>query len=158
MEIEVLREDKEGFEIRLVGEDHTFPNLLNTALNRNKKVMAAAYKVDHPLVGAPTLFFRLKKVADVPEIPVGKIKGIGPKTAEQLEAVGIRTAGQLVMATEERLARTGISEKLLAKYLDEARKAVPEDRFGYRAVLKETLKEISRELEGVKKGFKGAAR
>jgi DNA-directed RNA polymerase subunit L len=156
MEIEVLKEDKDGFEIKLKGEDHTFPNLVNTFLNRNKKVKYSAYKVEHPLIGEPKLFFRLKETSDVKEVPVGKVKGVGPKTAKQLESAGIKTASELILASKEKLTKLGISEKLLEKYLTEAKKMVPKDRFGYRAVLKETLSEVSKSIKGIKKEFKGA--
>lgn len=157
MEIEVLKEGSEGFEVKILGEDHTFLNLLNTFLSKNKKVKYSAYKIDHPLIGEPKLFFRLKDASDFEDIPITKVKGVGPKTAEQLVATGIETADQLLLSTPEKLAeKTGIPEKLLTRYLAEARKMVPEDRFGYRAVLKEALSEISKTLGKIKKEFKEA--
>jgi DNA-directed RNA polymerase subunit L len=117
MEIEVLKEDSKGFEMKILGEDHTFLNLLTTFLNNNKKVAYAAYKIEHPLVGEPKIFFRLKKAAKEEETPIKKIKGVGPKTAAQLEAIGIKTASQLLLNTPEKLAeKSGIAEKLLTKY------------------------------------------
>ncbi|MFQ5800192.1 MAG: RpoL/Rpb11 RNA polymerase subunit family protein [Candidatus Hydrothermarchaeales archaeon] len=157
MEIEVLEEGSEGFEIKVLGEDHTFLNLLNTFLSKNKKVEYSAYKIDHPLIGEPKLFFRLKDASEFEDIPVTKVKGVGPKTAEQLMSAGIKTIDQLLLSTPEKLVeKTGIPEKLRARYIDEARKMVPEDRFGYRAVLKETLSEISTTFGKIKKEFKEA--
>ncbi len=151
MDVEVLREDAGGFEVQLAGEDHGFLSLLTSFLDRSEKVESAAYKVEHPLVGVPKLFFRLKGVKADDEIPVKDLKGVGPKTAEQLEAVGIDTAGNLLLSPPEKVSeRTGIATKLLEKYFEEARKVVPEDKFGYRAVLKETLTEISKEMDKVK--------
>jgi len=153
MEIEILQEDSRGFEMKILGEDHTFLNLLNSFLSKNKKVEHAAYKIEHPLVGVPKLFFKLKGVSKIEDILVGDVKGIGPKTAELLLAQGIRTADQLVLQQAEKLAeKTGIAETQLSKYIKEAKKKVPEDRFGYRAVLKETLSEVSKALKKIKKG------
>jgi DNA-directed RNA polymerase subunit L len=153
MDVEVLKEDAGGFEMQIAGEDHGFLNLLTYFLDRSDKVERAAYKVEHPLVGVPKLFFMLKGLKAEDEISVKDLKGVGPKTADQLEAVGIDTAGKLLLSTPEKVSeRTGIAAKLLEKYFVEARKLVPEDTFGYRAVLKETLAEMSKEMDKIKKG------
>ena len=153
MDVEVLREDSGGFEVQITGEDHGFLSLLTRFLDNSDKVESAAYKVEHPLVGEPKLFFRLVGVKADDEIPVKTIKGVGPKTADQLEAVGIDTAGKLLLSTPEKVSeRTGVAVKNLEKYFEEARKLVPEDKYGYRAVLKDTLAAISKEMEKVKSG------
>jgi DNA-directed RNA polymerase subunit L len=153
MEIEVLQESSQGFEIKIIGEDHTFLNLLITVLQGMKEVDYAAYKIEHPLIGIPQLFFSLKEVSASEEIPIRKIKGVGPKTAEQLETAGIINVSQMLVGTPEKLAeKTGIALKPLSKYLGEARKMEPEDKYGYRAILKEALAELSKTLEKVKKG------
>ena len=48
MEIEVLKEGKNGVEFVLKGERHTFTNLLRSALLKDSKVAFAAYKLHHP--------------------------------------------------------------------------------------------------------------
>jgi hypothetical protein len=59
----------------------------------------------------------------------------------------------MLLFTPEKLAeKTGIPPKLLTKYLEEARKVVPPDKYGYRAVLKEALAEVSKTLKELKKG------
>ncbi len=157
MEIEILKEDNEGLEIKILGEDHTFLNLLNSFLGKNEKVEYSAYKIDHPLIGEPKLFLRLKKLKKAEEVPVKKIKGVGPKTAEQLERAGVKTAAQLIISNPIKLAKkTGITEKNLQKYYAAAEKMVPKDRYGYRAVIKETLKEIQKTFGQLKKEFKEA--
>ncbi len=157
MEIEVLREDSKGFELKILGEDHTFLNLLTSFLDRNKKVEFAAYKIEHPLVGEPKLFFRLKGLKEVEETPVEKIKGVGPKTADQLKAIGVSTVSQLLLQYPEKLSETtGIPLKLLSKYVEEAQKMQPKDKYGYRKVLKESLTEVSKTLGEMKKQFKDA--
>jgi DNA-directed RNA polymerase subunit L len=153
MDVQVLREDSQGFEIEIAGEDHSFLNLLTSFLDGHEKVEYAAYKIEHPLVGVPKLFFKLKGVPESEEIPVKKIKGVGPKTAEQLVGAGIESASQMLLFTPEKLAeKTGIAPKLIIKYMDEARKVVPPDKYGYRGVLKEALAEVSKTLEQLKKG------
>jgi DNA-directed RNA polymerase subunit L len=153
MDVQVLREDSQGFEIEIAGEDHTLLNLLTSFLDEHAKVEYAAYKIEHPLVGEPKLFFKLKGVSSSEEIPVKKIKGVGPKTAEQLIGAGIENASQMLLFTTEKLGeKTGIAPKLLAKYMEEARKVVPPDKYGYRAVLKEALAEVSKTLKELKKG------
>ncbi len=152
MEIEVLKEDSQGFEIKTTGEDHTFLNLLTTFLDRHEKVEYAAYKIEHPLVGEPKLYFTLKGVKKTEDIPIRKIKGIGPKTAEKLESVGITTAGHFVISDPAKLSdKIGIAKSILSRNLEEAKKIVPPDKFGYRAVLKEALADLKKSLEEIKK-------
>jgi DNA-directed RNA polymerase subunit L len=152
MDVEILREDSSGFEVKLIGEDHTFLSLLTEFLNKNEKIQYAAYKIEHPLVGEPKLFFRLNKVLESEDIPISKLKGVGPKTAKQLENLNIITVSQLLLHEPEKLAKkSGIAVKSLSKYIDEARKMVPEDRFGYRAVLKNSLSELLKTLKQIKK-------
>jgi len=53
VEIEVIKKDgKKVLEFYLIGEDHTFTNLLVEALHRNKHVKFAAYSIDHPILMA----------------------------------------------------------------------------------------------------------
>ena len=52
MEITVLKEDKDLLEIEIEGEDFTLCNVLRSEL-WNHDVDAAAYRVDHPLIGEP---------------------------------------------------------------------------------------------------------
>lgn len=55
--------------------------------------------------------------------PITNIKGLGAKTAEKLEAAGIKTVQDLVKADIEKLSKdTSIKEGTLKKYLSEAEK------------------------------------
>ena len=65
MEIEVLNESKEDLEFVVKGERHTFPNLLRSALMRDKKVVFAAYKLHHPFDEAAV--FALKTSGKAPK-------------------------------------------------------------------------------------------
>lgn len=56
MEVKILREGKNMIELQIEGETHTLCNILKEELKNDSKVKIAAYKVEHPLVGVPTLF------------------------------------------------------------------------------------------------------
>ncbi len=56
-------------------------------------------------------------------ISIREIKGVGKKRAEALEAAGIKTTKDLINTDIKKLAKeTKISEKLLSKYVEEAKK------------------------------------
>ncbi|HDH44967.1 MAG TPA: DNA-directed RNA polymerase subunit L [Thermococcus sp.] len=59
MKIEVIKRDKNLLEFYLVGEDHTFANLLNETLHENKHVTFAAYAIEHPVLMARKPRFRI---------------------------------------------------------------------------------------------------
>lgn len=47
------------FEIE--GEDHSLSGILVTKLLENKDVEMAQYDIDHPLIGKPTFYIKMKK-------------------------------------------------------------------------------------------------
>ena len=49
MKINFLTNKKNELEFVLVGERHTFPNLLKSRLLKNSDVSFAAYKLEHPM-------------------------------------------------------------------------------------------------------------
>lgn len=53
MEIKVQENTKKRMIFELIGADHTFCNALKKELWNDSSVRAAAYKVDHPLIGVP---------------------------------------------------------------------------------------------------------
>lgn len=53
MEIKIIEKSKNKLKFELVGEDHTFSNLLKDALKSIKHVEIATYSVDHPLISNP---------------------------------------------------------------------------------------------------------
>lgn len=55
MEVTILEETKNRLVIELKGEDHTLCNALRRELWDQKDVKAAAYNIDHPVVGHPKL-------------------------------------------------------------------------------------------------------
>lgn len=53
MELKVHENTKKRMVFELVGADHTFCNALKKELWKDSTVRAAAYKVEHPLIGIP---------------------------------------------------------------------------------------------------------
>jgi len=49
VDIEVIRSEKNFMEFYIVGETHTFCNVLRSALEEDPAVKKAAYTVEHPL-------------------------------------------------------------------------------------------------------------
>ncbi|MFQ5887402.1 MAG: RpoL/Rpb11 RNA polymerase subunit family protein [Candidatus Hydrothermarchaeales archaeon] len=160
MEVRVLKEDKKGIEFELIGEGHTFCNALREALNRQKGVEYATYKIEHPLLSNPRIYVRTKvKVSKEmeEETPISKIKGVGPKISKQLERAGVKTAEELVNADLATIARRSkVSPKILEKIFKEAKKVVPPDRFGHKKIIKKALRELSSTFIDIKAKFEEA--
>ncbi|MFQ5976151.1 MAG: RpoL/Rpb11 RNA polymerase subunit family protein [Candidatus Hydrothermarchaeales archaeon] len=160
MEARILKEDKKGIEFEVIGEGHTFCNALRDALNKHKKVEYATYKIEHPLLSNPKVYVRTKvkvskKVGE--EIPLSKIKGVGPKTVKQLERAGVRVAEDLVNADLAAvIKRSNVSPKVLEKIYKEAKKIVPPDKFGHKKIIKAALKELSSTFIDIKAKFEEA--
>ncbi|MBT3297677.1 DNA-directed RNA polymerase subunit L [archaeon] len=60
MEFKVLEEEKNKLVFELVGETHTFCNLLKSELRNVKGVTLVSYRIEHPLVGIPTFLIETK--------------------------------------------------------------------------------------------------
>ncbi len=67
------------------------------------------------------------KTTLAPPINITEIRGIGPKRAEQLRALGINTAQDLVETTASTLAaKTELSPKVTRKWVREAKRLIKE--------------------------------
>jgi len=55
MEVKILEEKKNRLTIEIKGESHAFCNALEKELWNDSHVKLAAYKIEHPLVGIPTM-------------------------------------------------------------------------------------------------------
>ncbi len=62
MEFKVLEESKTKLIFELIGETHTFCNLLKEEIRKVKGVEIVAYRIDHPLVGVPRFQIETKGV------------------------------------------------------------------------------------------------
>ena len=63
MEVRVLSKSKNELKVEVVGEDHTFCNLLQNALLEDKNVEIAGYDQPHPLIRSSIIYFRTKREA-----------------------------------------------------------------------------------------------
>lgn len=61
MELELLNKDAESMAIKIIGEDHTFCNVLRKALHEDEDIAIASYAIEHPLLSHPTFFVKVKK-------------------------------------------------------------------------------------------------
>jgi len=58
--MKILTDKKKELEIEITGETHTLCNALRKTLMEDKDVEAAAYVVEHPIIGEPKLYIRSK--------------------------------------------------------------------------------------------------
>lgn len=49
MKLEVIKNHQNHLEFKIMGERHTFPNLLKTKLLKDPNVAFVAYKLEHPM-------------------------------------------------------------------------------------------------------------
>ncbi len=56
MNVKILKQGENHLELEIKGEDHTLCNLLKKALLKNKDVVFAGYKIEHPLLSEPHLY------------------------------------------------------------------------------------------------------
>lgn len=61
MKVRVLEKDERSLKIEIIGEGHTFCNLLRDFLLKNPDVEFAAYRIDHPLVSNPVFYVKTKE-------------------------------------------------------------------------------------------------
>ncbi|MFT4312454.1 MAG: DNA-directed RNA polymerase subunit L [Candidatus Woesearchaeota archaeon] len=60
MKITVLEESKSRLHIEIDGADHTICNALVDQLWSQSAISAAAYSIDHPLIGKPKMIVEVK--------------------------------------------------------------------------------------------------
>jgi len=61
MEVKILNRTKNDLKIEIVGEDHTFCNLLQKTLLDDKNVEIAGYDQPHPLIRTSIVYLRTKR-------------------------------------------------------------------------------------------------
>jgi len=61
MEVKVLSKSKNEIRIEIVGEDHTFCNLLQNVLLQDKNVELAGYDQPHPLIRSSIVYLKTKR-------------------------------------------------------------------------------------------------
>ena len=60
MKINVLHQSKNELRIELVGEGHSFTNVLQSTLLKDDTIEFVGYNISHPLLSHPILFIRTK--------------------------------------------------------------------------------------------------
>ncbi len=63
MEVKVITRTKNELKVEIVGEDHTFCNLLQNELLQDKNVEIAGYDQPHPLIRSSIIYVRTKREA-----------------------------------------------------------------------------------------------
>ena len=58
--MKIIKDTKTELEIEITGESHTLCNALRKVLMEDKDVEAAAYTVEHPIIGEPKLYIKAK--------------------------------------------------------------------------------------------------
>jgi len=94
MDIRILKREKDTLEFEIVGEDHTFCNLLRELLSRDERVVMAAYRVDHPLVGHPRFVVMTDGSADPKDVLLEKAKLMRDLALEFKEACAKALSGE----------------------------------------------------------------
>ncbi|MGP8070997.1 MAG: RpoL/Rpb11 RNA polymerase subunit family protein [Candidatus Bathyarchaeia archaeon] len=61
MEVKVLSKSKNELRLEIIGEDHTFCNLLQNILLEDKNVELAGYDQPHPLIRSSIIYVRTKR-------------------------------------------------------------------------------------------------
>ncbi len=81
MEAKVLIKEKNTLELELVGMDQSLAQLLAEKLNQDKKVEFAASKMEHPLIGSPKIFVKVKS-GDAGKLVLEKLGEIKKEVSE----------------------------------------------------------------------------
>jgi len=68
MEVKILNKTKNELKLEIIGEDHTFCNLLQNALLEDKNIEIAGYDQPHPLIRSSIVYLRTKRDASPEKI------------------------------------------------------------------------------------------
>jgi len=60
MKIMIQKKTKNELKIEIEGEGHTFCNVIQKALLKDKRVDLAGYNISHPLIANPVIYLRTK--------------------------------------------------------------------------------------------------
>ena len=88
MEVKVLSKTKNELKIEIVGEDHTFCNLLQHALLEDKNVEIAGYDQPHPLIRSSIVYLRTKREVSPEKVLLNALTNIQEINKEFSEKFG----------------------------------------------------------------------
>ncbi len=61
MEVKVISKSKNELRLEIIGEDHTFCNLLQNVLLQDKNVELAGYDQPHPLIRSSIVYLKTRR-------------------------------------------------------------------------------------------------
>jgi DNA-directed RNA polymerase subunit L len=92
MEVKVLNKTKNDVKIEIIGEDHTFCNLLQKTLLDDKNVEIAGYDQPHPLIRSSIVYVRTRRDTSPEKVllaALSSIKELNKEFSEKFtQAVG----------------------------------------------------------------------
>jgi len=72
--MKVLKNTKKELEIEITGETHSLCNTLRKTLMEDEDVEAAAYVIEHPIIGEPKLYVKAKNPKKSLKLAAEKVK------------------------------------------------------------------------------------
>jgi DNA-directed RNA polymerase subunit L len=82
MEVKVVSKTKNELKIEIIGEDHTFCNLLQNALLNDKNVEIAGYDQPHPLIRSSIIYLRTKREASPEKVLLSALEYLKEENKE----------------------------------------------------------------------------
>lgn len=82
MELKVVEQKKNSLVLEIVGEDHTFCNVLKKELGNDEHVKISSYSIKHPLVSQPRIVVETDGSVTPSDALMSAAKRVG-KTAEK---------------------------------------------------------------------------
>jgi len=76
MEVKVLSKSKNELRLEIIGEDHTFCNLLQNVLLEDKNVELAGYDQPHPLIRSSIIYIRTKREVSPEKILLNALENV----------------------------------------------------------------------------------
>ncbi|MBC7218643.1 MAG: DNA-directed RNA polymerase subunit L [Hadesarchaea archaeon] len=81
MELELVEKGEDSILIKIIGEDHTFCNMLRAELLKDDDVVSAVYMIEHSLTEPPKFYLKVKR----DKSPEKVLMGAAERLVEQLE-------------------------------------------------------------------------
>ena len=92
MELKVISKSKNELRLEIIGEDHTFCNLLQNVLLNDKNVELAGYDQPHPLIRSSIVYLKTRREVSPEKTLLNALGGIEDLNKEFdekfVEAVG----------------------------------------------------------------------
>jgi DNA-directed RNA polymerase subunit L len=86
MKINILNRSENELRIEIVGEGHTFCNVLQDALLKDKHIDYAGYRIPHPLISNPIFYIRTKKTKTPKDALMEAVKRVNTEAKKIREA------------------------------------------------------------------------